>query len=74
MTRYARGNPVRHYDVRALLGVLKADGASKAFLTTTSDFAPGVKQDPLLKPFLGPRLELVNGEQLLIRLVELAKR
>jgi restriction system protein len=27
-------------DVRALIGVLHGDGASKGFLTTTSDFAP----------------------------------
>ncbi len=72
--RYGRNNPVRLDDVRALLGVLEGDGASKAFLTTTSDFAPGIRQDALLKPLLGPRLELVNGEQLLARLVKLAKR
>ena len=72
--RYGRDKPVRLDDVRALLGVLEADGASKAFLTTTSDFAPGVKRDPLLKPFLGPRLELVNGGQLLTRVVELATK
>ena len=72
--RYGRNNPVRLDDVRALLGVLEGDGASKAFLTTTSDFAPGIRQDALLKPLLGPRLELVNGKQLLARLVELAKR
>jgi len=32
-------------DVRALLGVLKADGAPKTFLTKTSNFAPGVTQN-----------------------------
>jgi restriction system protein len=30
-------------DVRALVGVLKSDGAAKGFLSTTSDFAPKIK-------------------------------
>ena len=34
-------------DVRALMGVLQTDGASKGFVTTTSDFAPRVRSDPL---------------------------
>lgn len=58
-------------DVRALLGVLTADGASKGVLTTTSDFAPKLPQDILLKPFMPSRLELVNGKQLLQQLLEL---
>jgi hypothetical protein len=33
-------------DVRALIGVLHGDGASKANLTTTSDFAPKIRTDP----------------------------
>lgn len=59
-------------DVRALLGVLQADGASKGFLTTTSGFAPRLPEDILLAPWIGPRLELINGEQLIDRLSELA--
>jgi restriction system protein len=61
-------------DVRALLGVLDADGASKGFLTTTSDFAPRLPEDRLLKKYLGTQLELVNGTKLLARLKELAQR
>ncbi len=37
-------------EVRALMGVLHADTASKGFLTTTSDFAPGLRQDPFILP------------------------
>jgi restriction system protein len=61
-------------DVRALMGVLQADGASKGCLTTTSDFAPMIKTDPLIVPFIPSRLELVNGTELLARLEELAKK
>src|SRR5207237_593136 len=52
-------------DVRALVGVLYEDGASKACLSTTSDFAPMLKTDPLMVPLIPSRLELVNGPTLL---------
>lgn len=61
-------------DVRALLGVLQGDKASKGFLTTTSDFAPKLRSDILLKPFIPAQLELINGKMLLARLGELAKK
>src|SRR4030095_5061255 len=61
-------------DVRALLGVLQGDKASKGFLTTTSDFAPKLRNDILLKPFMPAQLELINGKMLLTRLEELAKK
>jgi len=61
-------------DVRALIGVLHGDGASKGFLTTTSDFAPRLKDDPLITPFIPARLELINGIQLMARLEELSKK
>ena len=61
-------------DVRALMGVLQGDGASKGCLTTTSDFAPMIKTDPLIVPFIPSRLELVNGTELFARLEELARR
>ena len=61
-------------DVRALLGVLTADGASKGFLTTTSGFAPRLKDDVLLRPFMPSRLGLINGERLQERLGELSKK
>ena len=55
------------------MGVLQTDGASKGFLTTTSDFAPKIKDDPLIQPFIPQRLELINGEKLIRRLQELGK-
>jgi restriction system protein len=61
-------------DVRALMGVLQGDGASKGFLTTTSDFAPMITKDPLITPFMPTRLELINGTKLLARLEELARK
>jgi restriction system protein len=61
-------------DVRALMGVLQTDGASKGFLTTTSDFAPRIKTDPLITPLIPARLELINGTTLLAKLDELARK
>jgi restriction system protein len=56
------------------MGVLHLDGASKGFITTTSDFAPRIMTDPLIAPFMPARLELVNGKALLGRLEELARK
>lgn len=70
---YKPGHLVTAHDVRALVGVLHGDDASKGFLTTTSDFAPKLKGDPLMSPFVPSRLELINGEKLLKRLIELAE-
>jgi restriction system protein len=61
-------------DVRALMGVLQADGASKGFLTTTSDFAPMIRTDPLITPLIPKQLELINGESLFAGLKELAQK
>jgi len=72
---YKPGHLVRHDDVRAFLGVLNAEqDASKGIMTTTSDFAPRIRSDKLIKPFLPTRLELVNGEQLQRWLRKLAKK
>jgi restriction system protein len=70
---YKPGHLVDANDVRALVGVLQGDGASKAFFTTTSDFAPKLSKDPLITPFIPSRLELINGQNLLKRLLELGK-
>jgi restriction system protein len=61
-------------DARALVGVLLGDGASKGFLTTTSDFAPRIMEDITVKLTVPSRLELVNGPKLLKRLDEIARR
>lgn len=62
---YKPGHNVTANDVRALLGVLQADhSATKGVVTTTSDFAPGIKTDPFIQPFVPYRLELINGDAL----------
>jgi restriction system protein len=71
---FAPTNLVTADDVSALIGVLHGDGASKGYLTTTSDFAPGIATNPLIQKFIPSQLELVNGSTLLARLKELAKR
>jgi len=45
---YKPGRLVTANDVRALFGVVVMDRASKGFLSTTSDFAPRLRQDPLI--------------------------
>jgi restriction system protein len=71
---YKPGHLVKHDDVRALLGTLNGErNASKAILTTTSDFAPGIHTDPFIEPYLPTRLELLNGEQLQAWLTKLLK-
>ena len=74
MKAYGPNHLVTANDVRALLGILKGDKASKGFLTTTSDFAPKLRDDILLEPFMPAQLELINGKRLLARLEELAKK
>lgn len=60
---YAPGNPVPADDVRSLAGVLHRDqNVSKAILTTTSTFAPGIAEE--WKKFIPHRLQLVSGEEL----------
>jgi restriction system protein len=71
---YGPSHLVTADDVRALLSVLQGDKASKGFLTTTSDFAPKLRDDILLKPFMPAQLELINGTMLIARLEELAKK
>jgi restriction system protein len=71
---YKPNHLVSAHDVRALLGVVEADKASKGFLTTTSDFAPRLPTDRLLAPYIPSRLELINGKTLLARLAVLAKK
>jgi restriction system protein len=60
-------------EVRALLGVLEGDTASKGFLTTTSDFAPRLRDDILIRKFMPARLELIDGRALVQRLGDLAR-
>lgn len=71
---YKPGHLVTANDVRALIGVLQGDGASKGFLTTTSDFAPLIRRDPTIIPFIPSRLGLIDGKTLLTRLEALANK
>ena len=59
-------------DVRVLYGVFELDGAAKGFLSTTSDFAPRIKNDLLLQKVIPSRMEFINGPELFSRLEELA--
>ena len=62
---YKPGHLVKHDDVRALLGVLNSDRrATKAILTTTSGFAPTIRKDPFIAPYIPFRLELMYGNAL----------
>ncbi len=72
---YSPDHPVPANDVRALLGVLNTDrAATKGLVTTTSDFAPKIREGPFIAPYVPHRLELVNGTELVRRLAEVAKR
>jgi restriction system protein len=46
---------------------------SKGVVTTTSQFAPGIRLDPGLKALMPYRLELKDGDQLVRWLTELHK-
>lgn len=66
MKAYKPGHKVTADSVRALVGVMLADPkATKGMVMTTSDFAPRIAQDILLRPLMPDRLELMNGVQLL---------
>lgn len=59
-------------DVRAMYGVLHKDqNASKAVVTTTSFFAPGIEKE--FADVMPHRLELVNGDELVKRLSRIAE-
>jgi restriction system protein len=56
---HSPGRLVTADDVRGVYGVLTADaGASKAVVSTTSDFAPRLQEDRLLAPLFPHRIEL----------------
>ena len=71
---YGPGRLVPANDVRALIGVLLSDhSATQGIVTTTSDFAPKIKDDPSIKPHIPYRLKLVNGVELVDHLNTLAE-
>lgn len=72
--RYAPGHLVTVDEVGSLLNVLTQveRNATHGVITTTSDFAPRLKSDARVTPFLPDRLKLINGKALLSRLESLA--
>ncbi len=64
--RYKISRPVTAEEVRALVGVITMAGnVSKGVLTTTSEFAPTLLDDPDIKRLVPHRLELKPREMLL---------
>jgi restriction system protein len=72
---YRPGHLVTKEEVHALMGVVAIDpNASKGILTTTSDFAPKLLEDPRLAQAVPHRIELMNGAALRKWLKELADK
>jgi restriction system protein len=72
---YKPGHLVTAEEVRALGFVLLSDqSANQGVVTTTSDFAPRIRDDPYIKPHMPNRIELVNGKELVERLSQLANK
>ncbi len=72
--KYAPNRRVTADEVRAMLGVLEAEqNVSKGIITTTSEFAPGIRQDERLKAFMPYRLELKDGKAFGEWLIGIAK-
>lgn len=70
--RYSDGNLVPAKEVRSLLGTLLGESeTTKGILVTTSDFAPEVRTAPNIARHLGTRLHLLNGTQLVERLIQI---
>ena len=70
---YSPGNLVTAEEVRAMLGVVTGAGnVSKGIITTTSDFAPRLREDEYIKRFLPYRLELKPRDELLRWLASLS--
>lgn len=71
--RYSPGQLVDATDVRAMLGVLHADPrATKAVVSTTAGFAPGIFVERAISQYLPTRLELRDGQALIGWLSEIA--
>ena len=71
---YGPGRLVTADEVQSLFGVLQGDRASKGFVTTTSDFAPKILENPFIREFIPSRLGLINRDMLIKNLADLAKK
>jgi len=70
---YAPDHRVTADEVRSLAGVLAMEEASKGYVTTTSSFAPMIRVDPFLQSWIPSKLQLIDGEHLIKRLIELRR-
>ena len=70
MKAYKPGHLVTAEEVRAMNGILTGN-VSKGIVTTTSDFAPRLREDRILKPLMPHRLELKSDKELLAWLEEI---
>ena len=69
---YRLGHLITADEVRSMLGVLHIDrNVSKGPVTTTGRFAPGIEKDRGIIAFMPYRLNLKNGDQLRLWLLEL---
>jgi restriction system protein len=72
---YRPGLLVTEGEVLQMLAILGRDrNVSKGYITTTSDFAPGVWKDKDLKRYMPHRLELTHGEKLLAWLADPSRK
>ena len=63
---YKPGHLVTAEEVRAMIGVISgAQNVSKGLVTTTAAFAPRLREDEFIKPFIPHRLELRARDELL---------
>jgi restriction system protein len=62
--KYKPGHLVKADEVRSVMGLLGNHKVAKAYVSTTSDFAPLLKEDEEIKSYLPYRLTLVNGKEL----------
>jgi restriction system protein len=73
--RYAPDHLVTAEEVRTMLGVLHIEGnVSKVFVTTTSEFAPGIARDDGIQRYIPGKLELRPRGVLLPWIEELAAK
>lgn len=69
--RYKPDHLVKASEARSLVGVMTMDNATKGYLSTTSDFAPKLREDRLIKPLLlDNRLVLIHGDMIIERLIK----
>jgi len=72
--RYSPEYRVPAEAVRSLIGAVNLDpAASKGVITTTSDFAPRVLDDPGIRAAVPTRVQLINGEELQKLFVDLER-